>query len=82
MSDLEKIIEEMLECISNGSDTWGYTGYFAERIEAARKHVVRCRSCKFYEPNRDGVLGGCTLLDFYTKGMENGFCAWGERKES
>lgn len=44
--------------------------------------VVWCKHCKFYTPNTDDTLGGCTLLDFYTKGMENGFCAWGERKES
>ena len=42
MSDFEEIIDEMFECISNGSDTWGYTGYFAERIEAARND----RTCK------------------------------------
>ena len=31
---LEAIVWEMLDCISNGQDTWGYTRYFMEKIEA------------------------------------------------
>lgn len=37
MSDLEEIVEEMLDCISKIDHTFEYTDYFAERIEAARK---------------------------------------------
>lgn len=45
-------------------------------------YVVPCVECRFYAPNEQGTLGGCTLLDFCTAGMEHGFCAWGERRES
>ena len=31
---LEAIVWEMLDCISNGQDTWGYTRHFMEKIEA------------------------------------------------
>lgn len=60
-----------------GGTTWAFDPLWVD--EDIHDEVVRCRSCKFYVPNSDGVLGGCTLLDFYTADMDNGFCAWGER---
>lgn len=40
--------------------------------------VVRCRDCEHY----DGECG-CTLLDFaMSRGIEDGFCAWGERRDN
>ena len=45
-----------------------------------REEVVRCRDCKFYEP--DGIPSAvypdrfwCDKLTFYMQ--PNGFCSWG-----
>ena len=41
--------------------------------------VVRCRDCAHYATDELGDY--CTLLDFQdAKGMEDRFCAWGERR--
>lgn len=69
--------EFVVTCEHIAENIWDVSHRWVDSTEC--DEVVRCRSCKFYTPNSDGVLGGCTLLDFYTKGMENGFCAWGER---
>lgn len=39
--------------------------------------IVRCRDCKFYEPNTYSHFT-CELLMFSVE--PDGFCAWGERK--
>lgn len=41
--------------------------------------VVRCRDCKYYEPNTYSHFT-CELLTFHVE--PDGFCAWGERRES
>lgn len=43
-----------------------------------REEIVRCRDCDFFVNDRLGEH--CTLMDFQTIGMTNGFCAWGERR--
>ena len=43
-----------------------------------REEVVRCRDCDFFETDRLGER--CTLMEFRTVGMSNGFCAWGVRR--
>ena len=46
-----------------------------EFVSDGRERVVRCRDCKFY------YGGGCTLLDFSLRDMEDGYCAWSEPRE-
>lgn len=46
-----------------------------------REEIVRCGDCKFYDEDDGYGNYGCTLLDFGTKDMERGYCAWGERRE-
>lgn len=50
--------------------------HFAERLAS----VVRCRDCAYFE--QDEAADSCTLFDFSMdcQYMQNGFCAWGERK--
>ena len=43
--------------------------------------VVRCGDCKFYDEDDGYGNHGCTLLDFGTKDMAEGFCSWAERRE-
>lgn len=43
-----------------------------------REEVVRCRDCIHFASDRLGEC--CTLLDFGTVGMADGFCSWGERR--
>lgn len=47
-----------------------------------REEIVRCRDCKFYDGDNGYGNYGCTLLDFGTKNIDDGFCAWGERRET
>ena len=43
--------------------------------------VVRCRDCKNFASDELGDY--CTLLDFEdVKSMNDGFCAWGERRDA
>ena len=69
----------IVACDRIADSIWSVKHRWVDSCESIE--VVWCKHCKFYIPNRDGVLGGCTLLDFYTADMDNGFCAWGERKE-
>lgn len=66
--------------IKTGLEYIGYIDPWTDEERLSDEEIVRCGECKFYVPNEQGTLGGCTLLDFYTAGMEHGFCAWGERK--
>lgn len=43
-----------------------------------RERIVRCRDCKYYEPNTYSHFT-CELLTFHVD--PDGFCAWGERRE-
>lgn len=62
----------------------------SERIVATDGHeghwytgeeIVRCRDCKHFASDELGDC--CTLLDFEdVKSMDNGFCAWGERRDA
>lgn len=43
--------------------------------------VDRCKDCIYFATDELGDY--CTMFDFgNVKNMENGFCAWGERKEN
>ena len=42
--------------------------------------VVRCRECKHWSEHPEGYLGVCSFISRNFV-MENGYCAWGERKE-
>ena len=44
-----------------------------------REEIVRCRDCDFFASDRLGER--CTLMEFRTVGMSNGFCSWGMRRE-
>lgn len=46
-----------------------------------REEIVRCRDRVYYE--QDGIADSCTLFDFSMdcQYMQNGFCAWGERRD-
>lgn len=51
--------------------------YEAPTIDAVL--VVRCKDCKYYVPDGDGVPGGgCTMT--YSYMPEDGYCSDGERK--
>ena len=41
--------------------------------------IVRCRNCVCFDTAEPQ---GCTLFDFAAPNHADGFCAWGERKES
>lgn len=43
--------------------------------------VVRCRECKHWSEHPEGYLGVCSFISRNFV-MENGYCAWGERKEA
>ena len=45
-----------------------------------REEIVRCRDCKFYDEDDGYGNYGCTLFDFSAKGMDDGYCAWAERR--
>lgn len=65
-------------------DFQGIAKYFAEQIAAAPTidavPVVRCRECKHWSEHPEGYLGVCSFISRNFV-MENGYCAWGERKE-
>ena len=42
-----------------------------------RERVTRCRDCAHYS---DEIGGYCTLLEFASTNMQDGFCAWGEER--
>jgi len=42
--------------------------------------VVRCRECRHWSEHPEGYLGVCSFISRNFV-MENGYCAWGERKE-
>lgn len=45
-----------------------------------REEIVRCRDCACFDD--EGEFGQwCTQLDFGKKEIEDGFCAWGTKKE-
>ena len=45
------------------------------------EEIVRCRDCRHFASDELGDC--CTLLDFEdVKSMDNGFCAWGERRDA
>lgn len=53
-------------------------GYEAWHWLPVREEVVRCRDCKYYEPNTYSHFT-CELLTFHVE--PDGFCAWGVRRE-
>ena len=40
---------------------------------------ITCKDCKHFEPTKD-TFGACEMLTTYMH--NNGYCSWGERKES
>jgi hypothetical protein len=54
----------------NGYEEWSWL--------PVRERIVRCRECRYYEPNTYSHFT-CELLTFHVD--PNDFCAWGERKE-
>ena len=51
-----------------------------EREDKVKSNIlVRCRDCEFFES--DDVADWCTRFDFGMEYMDNGFCAWGERRD-
>lgn len=54
----------------NGYEEWQWL--------PVREEIVRCRDCRYYEPNTYSRFT-CELLTFHVE--PDGFCAWGERKE-
>lgn len=48
--------------------------------EADVVEVVRCKNCKWWEKDNDGLQGCCVLHQSYPTG--GWYCANGERKES
>lgn len=53
-------------------------GYEAWHWLPVRERIVRCRDCKYYEPNTYSHFT-CELLTFHVE--PDGFCAWGVRRE-
>ena len=51
-------------------------------VMLSRQHeeIVRCRDCKHYEKLSDDK-GVCHPLGIVFADMDDGFCAWAERKE-
>lgn len=54
----------------------------AVRTASFGEQIVRCRDCRFFEET-----GNCTWFECGTCGTqgevtENGFCAWGERRDA
>ena len=45
--------------------------------ERKRERIVRCRDCKYYEPNTYSHFT-CELLTFHVE--SDGFCKWGVRR--
>jgi hypothetical protein len=52
----------------------------AEAKAAKWDAIVRCGECKSAEPRRPGMLRLCSEIEAMVK--PDGFCAWGERRES
>lgn len=50
--------------------------HLVEPLFERRERIVRCRDCKFCED------GYCVLLEFSDGRMDDGFCKWGEERES
>lgn len=63
---------------------WYSTGTILRSIDSAPTidavPVVRCRECKHWSEHPEGYLGVCSFISRNFV-MENGYCAWGERKE-
>ena len=53
-------------------------GYEAWHWLPVRERIVRCRDCKYYEPNTYSHFT-CELLTFHVE--PDGFCAWSVRRE-
>lgn len=73
--ELELTDEELNEYIysSNGEPLANDKGV----ISLARKKIVRCRDCKYYEPNTYSHFT-CNLHTYHAE--PNAFCAWGEKR--
>lgn len=54
----------------NGYESWQWL--------PVREEIVRCRDCKYYEPNTYSHFT-CEMLTFHVE--PDGFCAWGVRRE-
>ena len=50
---------------------------YAEHSGVRCERIVRCRDCKYYEPNTYSHFT-CELLAFHVQ--PDDFCAWGERR--
>lgn len=63
---------------------WYSTGTILRSIDSAPTidavPVVRCRECRHWSEHPEGYLGVCSFISRNFV-MENGYCAWGERKE-
>ena len=53
-------------------------GYEAWHWLPVRERIVRCRDCKYYEPNTYSHFT-CELVTFHVE--PDGFFAWGVRRE-
>ena len=51
---------------------------FIERLPSAQTEIVRCKDCEYYVET-NGRIGTCELT--ISGAEDNGFCAWGERKD-
>ena len=58
-----------------------YASNCSDHYGTLHEEIVRCRDCKFYDEDDGYGNYGCTLLDFGTKDMADGFCSWAERRE-
>lgn len=68
---LESAGEYVCECLRDGDRVFPKWG------NEVRERVVRCRDCRYYEPNTYSHFT-CELLAFHVQ--SDGFCAWGERR--
>lgn len=67
--------------IKVGLEYVGYIDPWTDEERLSDEEIVRCRDCKNFASDELGDY--CTLLDFEdVKSMDNGFCAWGERRDA
>ena len=69
---LESAGEYVCECLRDGDRVFPKWG------NEVCERIVRCRDCKYYEPNTYSHFT-CELLTFHVQ--PDGFCAWGCPKQ-
>lgn len=71
---LPEMGEYVCDCYEHGTgEPWAHVG-----SNHVHEQVVRCRECRYYEPNTYSNFT-CELLAFYVQ--PDGFCAWGIERE-